>query len=105
MTELLVAGDRVGEQAPDLAQLLCREKAVLVGRGRRGRRDRALALGDRSSAGEQLLDAANIPAAPPKGGSDPGLLRMAMAKDAASKFIAAVAKHRHFERQADPPPV
>jgi catalase len=58
-----------------------------------------LALG----AGEQLLAAARIPAAPAKGRDDPGLLRIANAGDAAPKFIAAVARHRHFERQTDPP--
>jgi len=54
-----------------------------------------LALG----AGEQLLDAAGIPA----GAADSGLLRFTDARDAAKPFIAAVAKHRHFERQTDPP--
>jgi catalase len=59
-----------------------------------------LALG----AGDQLLAAANIPA-PAKGSADPGILRIAKASEAAAKFIAAVAKHRHFERQTDPPRV
>jgi catalase len=57
-----------------------------------------LALG----AGDGLLGAANIPE---KGKADPGLLRMTDASQAAARFIAAVAKHRHFERQTDPPPV
>ncbi len=60
-----------------------------------------LALG----AGEQLLAAARIPAASAKGSDDPGLLRIATAGEAAPKFIAAVARHRHFERQTDPPMV
>jgi catalase len=60
-----------------------------------------LALG----AGAQLLDAAGIPAAPKGKSADAGLLRYANAGDAAKPFIAAVAKHRHFERQSDPPPV
>ena len=60
-----------------------------------------LALG----AGAQLLDAARIPAASAKGGDDPGLLRIATAGEAAPKFIAAMARHRHFERQTDPPMV
>jgi len=60
-----------------------------------------LALG----AGEQLLAAARIPTASAKGGNDPGLLRIATAGEAAPKFIAAVARHRHFERQTDPPMV
>jgi catalase len=60
-----------------------------------------LALG----AGDQLLDAANIPATLPSGNADPGLLRSSDANQAATAFIAAVAKHRHFERQSDPPSV
>ena len=56
-------------------------------------------------AGEQLLAAARIPAAPAKGGDDPGLLRIATAGEAAPKFVAAIARHRHFERQTDPPMV
>ncbi len=57
-----------------------------------------LALG----AGGQLLDEAKIPA---KGESDPGVLRFPDPSKAAAPFIAAVAKHRHFERQTDPPPI
>ena len=60
-----------------------------------------LALG----AGAKLLDAAGIPAAPKGKGADAGLLRYAKTGDAAKAFIAAVAKHRHFDRQVDPPPV
>jgi catalase len=60
-----------------------------------------LALG----AGEKLLTAANILPPAKKGDADPGLLRLANSKDAAAPFIAAVGKHRHFERQRDPPPV
>ena len=58
-----------------------------------------LALG----AGERLLAAASIPPKEKSGGSDPGLLRFPDAKAATKPFIAAVAKHRHFERQTDPP--
>jgi catalase len=58
-----------------------------------------LALG----AGEKLLEAANIPAALKTGGTDSGLLRLKKANEAAAPFIAAIAKHRHFERQTDPP--
>ena len=60
-----------------------------------------LALG----AGEQLLAAARILAASEKGSDDPGLLRIATAGEAAPKFVAAIARHRHFERQTDPPMV
>ena len=52
-----------------------------------------LALG----AGDQLLQAANIT----KG--DAGLLKSRDPSKAAAQFIGAVAKHRHFERQTDPP--
>ena len=52
-----------------------------------------LALG----AGDQLLAAANITK------SDAGVLKLADLSKAAARFIAAVAKHRHFERQTDPP--
>jgi catalase len=62
-----------------------------------------LALG----AGEQVLVAAGIPAASKAKGKDPtadgGLLRFADAQKAAPAFIAAVTKHRHFDRQTDPP--
>ncbi|MDY6947529.1 MAG: catalase [Pseudomonadota bacterium] len=60
-----------------------------------------LALG----TGADLLAKAQIPETLPSGGDDPGLLRFA-AKDidaAISAFTAAVGKHRHFERQTDPP--
>jgi catalase len=59
-----------------------------------------LALG----AGSKLLDAAGIPPAG-KDKADGGLLRLASGDAATKSFIAAVAKHRHFERQSDPPPV
>ncbi|HEV7607997.1 MAG TPA: catalase, partial [Steroidobacteraceae bacterium] len=58
-----------------------------------------LALG----AGEKLLAAAGISKAPKAGGEDPGLLKFANANQAAAPFVAALAKHRHFERQSDPP--
>jgi catalase len=61
-----------------------------------------LALG----AGARLLEAANIPKTLPNGKADPGLLLMDAGNgDAVRAFIAAVAKHRHFERQTDPPRV
>jgi catalase len=57
-----------------------------------------LALGK----GEQLLDAAGVPAAE-KSRGDPGILRMTEGAKATTPFIAAVGKHRHFDRQTDPP--
>jgi catalase len=60
-----------------------------------------LALG----AGAELLGKAGIPPALPSGDADPGLV-VASSEDgtsAAGAFIAALAKHRHFERETDPP--
>jgi catalase len=56
-------------------------------------------------AGVQLLEAAGIPDALPDGGEDPGLLRATDVDDAFKAFKMAIAKHRHFERQTDPPRV
>jgi catalase len=56
-------------------------------------------------AGQELLDEAKIPATLPSGEADPGLL--SASKDEVDSvlpdFIAAIARHRHFERQTDPP--
>jgi catalase len=60
-----------------------------------------LALG----AGRRLIEAAGIPPKLVNGSSDPGLLFADDAAKAKREFIAALAKHRHFERQTDPPRV
>jgi catalase len=62
-----------------------------------------LALG----AGATLLEAAGLPAALPSGEPDPGLIIEAEAsgEDVLPSFIKAVARHRHHEREMDPPPV
>ena len=62
-----------------------------------------LALG----AGAQLLDAAGIPAKLASGEQDPGLLLLNGdgADTAIERFVAAVSRHRHFERETDPPSV
>jgi len=60
-----------------------------------------LALG----AGARLLDACGIGATLPNGDADPGLLVADEAMAAADDFIAAIAKHRHFDRETDPPRV
>ena len=57
-----------------------------------------LVLGAKSA----LVDRAMLPATLPDGSDDPGLV-MARSGDAASAFIAALARHRHFERETDPP--
>jgi catalase len=55
-------------------------------------------------AGTELLAKANIPPRLPNGKADPGLL-MADTLDAAAgkAFITALGRHRHFERETDPP--
>ncbi|MDB5905024.1 MAG: catalase, partial [Betaproteobacteria bacterium] len=52
-----------------------------------------------------LLQEAGIPTTLPDGGADPGLLQHGAGETAAAleAFVAAVAKHRHFERETDPP--
>jgi catalase len=57
--------------------------------------------------GEALLQNAGIPERLQSGEDDPGLLICAgeVHKDTVAKFAAAIAKHRHFERAMDPPPV
>jgi len=56
-------------------------------------------------AGRRLVEAAHLPQSLPDGRSDPGLLLAKAAGQGTQLFIAAVAKHRHFERQTDPPRV
>ncbi len=62
-----------------------------------------LALG----AGADLVENAAIPAKLPSGEDDPGLLiyRDEPAAKVLSTFVAAIAKHRHHEREMDPPDV
>jgi catalase len=60
-----------------------------------------LALG----AGQELLVKAQIPSALPSGEEDSGLLRFGSdtVEEAAKAFASAIARHRHFARQTDPP--
>jgi catalase len=60
-----------------------------------------LALGE----GASLLEAAGIPGQLPGGDADPGVLKFADASKGAQAFIDAVARHRHWARQTDPPRV
>jgi catalase len=62
-----------------------------------------LALG----AGADLLENAGVPAMLPNGKRDPGLLieREKSAEKALPDFVKAIAKHRHHEREMDPPEV
>jgi catalase len=52
--------------------------------------------------GVEVLKAANIPHSP-KTGADAGVLVGPDAGKSAASFVLAIAKHRHFERQTDPP--
>ncbi len=62
-----------------------------------------LALG----AAADLLEGAGVPAALPSGAPDPGLLigADASATQALPAFMKAIARHRHHEREMDPPSV
>ena len=60
-----------------------------------------LALG----ASSTLLERSGVSTQLPTGGADPGVIVSKEAKTAATAFIAAVAKHRHPERESDPPEV
>ena len=58
-------------------------------------------------AGRAVVENAGVPARLESGDPDPGLLFVEHGKEASAlpKFVAAIAMHRHFERQMDPPPV
>jgi catalase len=57
--------------------------------------------------GTTLLEAAGVPAKLPSGSDDPGLVLhpSGPSTDALRRFIDAIAKHRHFARELDPPGV
>ena len=58
-------------------------------------------------AGQDLVENSGVPLKLPSGESDPGLLRFPddHVEEALDQFIEAIAKHRHFAREMDPPPV
>ncbi len=56
-------------------------------------------------ASDQLLTDCGIDGALPDGQPDPGVIRATDASAASDQFIAAIARHRHFERETDPPRV
>ncbi len=62
-----------------------------------------LALG----LGKNLLEAAGVTAVLPSGEQDPGVLVFAEERldEALPQFVEAIAAHRHFERETDPPRV
>jgi len=55
--------------------------------------------------GADLVENAGAPAMLPSGEPDVGMLidRKATAADLLAKFVKAIARHRHYERQSDPP--
>ena len=56
-------------------------------------------------AGMQLLGACGIDATLPDGQPDPGLVVASDARAWMDDFVAAIAAHRHFARETDPPRV
>ncbi len=59
-----------------------------------------------AGAATALLERANIPRELPDGTADPGMiLADGNADDALPAFMEALSKHRHFERDSDPPAV
>jgi len=56
-------------------------------------------------AGDQLLAACGIDPALPDGQRDPGVITTPDARTGGDAFIAAIATHRHFARETDPPRV
>jgi catalase len=60
-----------------------------------------LALG----AAQRLIEAAKLPTSLPNGKPDTGLLVRPAPDQAVRQFIAAIARHRHWDRQTDPPRV
>jgi len=58
-------------------------------------------------AGQDLVKNAGVPLTLANGDPDPGLLQIpdGHIEEALAEFVKAIAKHRHFEREMDPPPV
>ena len=58
-------------------------------------------------AGTDFIEGAGVPAALVNGQPDPGLLLFSKghARDAIPQFVKAIARHRHPEREMDPPEV
>jgi catalase len=58
-------------------------------------------------AGQDLVENAGVPLTLSTGERDPGVLQFpdGHVEEALAKFIDAIAKHRHFDREMDPPRV
>ena len=87
----------VGKQTP----VFVRFSTVL---GERGSTDTARDVRP-LGASDQLLTACGIETALPNGQPDPGVITTPDVSTASDGFIAAIAKHRHFARETDPPRV
>jgi catalase len=53
----------------------------------------------------QLFTACGIETALPDGQPDPGVITTAAVSTPTDGFVGAIAKHRHFARETDPPRV
>ncbi len=58
-------------------------------------------------AGQDLVENAGVPLTLPNGEPDPGVLQFpdGRVEEGLAQFVHAIAKHRHFAREMDPPPV
>ncbi|HEX2735325.1 MAG TPA: catalase [Polyangiaceae bacterium] len=54
--------------------------------------------------GSDFVQSCGVPATLSSGEPDPGLIRSNDVQEALPRFIAAIARHRHHERELDPPP-
>jgi catalase len=54
-------------------------------------------------AASDFVENAGVPKRLPDGNDDPGLIFADDVDDGLDAFVAAIAKHRHFERETDPP--
>ena len=59
----------------------------------------------RAGRGRAAASACGIETALPDGQTDPGLIIDIGHEQASDAFVAAIAKHRHFARETDPPRV
>ncbi|HYQ16307.1 MAG TPA: hypothetical protein VEQ58_11140, partial [Polyangiaceae bacterium] len=55
--------------------------------------------------GAELLHKAGVPVNLASGQPDPGILVVEQAREALPRFVKAIARHRHHEREIDPPAV
>ena len=58
-------------------------------------------------AGQDLVENSGVPLTLSNGDPDPGVLQFPdeRVEEGLAQFVDAIAKHRHFAREMDPPPV